>query len=67
MTVIPKDATDAQLRETFGDDGDHIIAFRRFLACPTDAEGRKLVDQDMHDYATGKITGPELLARQEPS
>lgn len=65
MTVIPKDATDAQLREAFGADADAIIAFRRFLACPKDDDGRTLVDEDMHAWATGKISAKELLERQE--
>lgn len=58
--VVP-DVDENTLREIYGVDADHVIAFKRFLACPKNEDGKTLVSPEMYRWATGKITAAELL------
>jgi len=76
VTVIPKDATEADIRRLYGDDSVEINAFRRFLSLVArspveESPGGHITRlpedaftrQHVLDYAFGRITGAEFLNR----
>lgn len=58
--IVP-DVDEPELRKIYGSDAPTVIAFRRFLHCPENEEGKTVVSPAMHRWCLGEISAEELL------